>query len=82
MRAARWPGTGAGASGHARGRRAGCGGRHHGQQSVRVRHEGGDDCARPDPGRRDRRGGGRRHGVHEQRAVSAEEGAGGLSLRP
>ena len=71
LRAAGRAGAGAGASGGDRRRAAACGGRDDDQQDVRLGHEGRHGRPRPFA----RRLGGcrrrRRHGEHEQRALSA-----------
>ena len=71
LRPAGWSGPGAGASGGDRRGPAHRGGRDHGQQDVRLRHEGGDGRPRPFVRRLGGCGGRGRHGEHEQRALSA-----------
>ena len=82
LRASRRPGPGPGAPGCACRRPARCHRRDHRQQGLRLRHEGDHAGARHHSRRlgRDRRL--RRHGKHEQRAVSARQGARRLSRRP
>ena len=71
LRPAGRPGPGAGAPGGARRRPAARGGRDDGQQDVRLGHEGGDGRPRPFARRLGRCRGRRRHGEHDQRALSA-----------
>ena len=71
LRAAGRAGPGAGASGRDRRRIAARGWRDHDQQDVRLGHEGGHGRPRPLARRLGRCRRRRRHGEHEQRALSA-----------
>ncbi len=80
--APRRPGPGPGTAGRAWGKTAGCDRRHHREQGLRFRHEGDHAGARHHQCRLGRNRAVRRHGEHEQRALSAGKGALGLPRRP
>ena len=82
LRAPRRTGPGPGAAGRARRKAAGFDRCDHHQQGVRLRHEGDHAGARHHQCRLGRDRAVRRHGEHDQRAVSAGEGARRLPRRP